>query len=347
MGHKKKKHEDHVNHEAWAIPYGDLLTLLLAFFVVMYAISSRDAGKYRVMADAMITAFGGTPRAISQVQVGNQQVHGADNDAASAIDARSMTGSQANAPAQLSAVSAQMRQPISFRDTASLERASRQLQSISERINRALAPLIDRGMITVRRTELWIEVEINSDILFTPASARLDPVARQTLGTLADVLVDVPNALRVEGHTDNMPIATALYPSNWELSAARAASVVHLFADQGIAPSRLAMVGYGEFRPREENSNADGRNRNRRVMVVILADSATPLDQFGEQLLSQQAGDGDEHAATPAAAAHPSPGHPPAGKPAAVAAVAASDKENHNKVPAPVGPGAPMTTGAP
>lgn len=283
---RKKKHEEHANHEAWAIPYADLLTLLLAFFVVMYAISSRDAGKYRVMADAMITAFGGTPRAISQVQVGNQQVHGAQNDAASAIDARSMTGSRANDPAQMSAASLQMRQPISFRDTASLELASRQLQSISERINKALAPLIDRGMITVRRTELWIEVEINSDILFTPASARLDPEARTTLGTLAGVLADVPNAMRVEGHTDSMPIATAQFPSNWELSAARAASVVHLFSQNGIVPSRLAMVGYGEFRPREDNADSVGRNRNRRVMVVILADSASQLDPLGEQLLS-------------------------------------------------------------
>jgi chemotaxis protein MotB len=283
---RKKKHEEHANHEAWAIPYADLLTLLLAFFVVMYAISSRDAGKYRIMADAMVTAFGGTPRTISQVQVGNQQVHGAQNDAASAIDARSMTGSRANDPAQLSAVAAQMRQPISFRDTASLEQASRQLKTISERISKALAPLIDSGMITVRRTELWIEVEINSDILFTPASARLDPDARTTLGTLAGVLADVPNAMRVEGHTDSMPIATAQYPSNWELSAARAASVVHLFSQNGIVPTRLAMVGYGEFRPREDNVDSAGRNRNRRVMVVILADSASQLDPLTEQLLS-------------------------------------------------------------
>lgn len=283
---RKKKHEEHVNHEAWAIPYADLLTLLLAFFVVMYAISSRDAGKYRVMADAMVTAFGGTPRTISQVQVGNQQVHGAQNDAASAIDARSMTGSRANDPAQLSAVTAQMRQPISFRDTVRLEQAARQLQTISERINRVLAPLIERGVITVRQTELWIEVEINSDILYPTGSARLDPIAQQTLGSLAEVLADVPNLLRVEGHTDNMPIATTLYPSNWELSAARAASVVHLFADNGVSPSRLAMVGYGEFRPREDNIDTEGRNRNRRVMVVILADSASQLDPISEQLLS-------------------------------------------------------------
>lgn len=312
---RRKKHEEHANHEAWAIPYADLLTLLLAFFVVMYAISSLNEGKYRVMADAMTTAFGGMPRTIQQVQVGNQQVQGAANDTPSAINAQSMTGSRASDPAQLSAVGAQMRQPISFRDTASLESASRQLQTISERINRALAPLIDKGLITVRRTELWIEVEINSDILFTPASARLDPVALDTLGTLADVLVDVPNLLRVEGHTDNLPIANAQYPSNWELSAARAASVVHLFAANGIAPGRLAMVGYGEFRPREDNRDINGRNRNRRVMVVILADSDNPVDALGEQLLSHQAG-------------QPANSHP------AQAQAAAADPDSNETVPA-------------
>jgi chemotaxis protein MotB len=301
---RKKKHEEHVNHEAWAIPYADLLTLLLAFFVVMYAVSSLNEGKYRVMADALTTAFGGMPRTISQVQVGNQQVQGAANDTPSAINAQSMTGNRANDPAQLSAVGAQMRQPISFRDTASLESASRQLQTISERISRALAPLIDSGMITVRRTELWIEVEINSDILFAQASAQLDPVAQQTLGTLAEVLRDVPNTLRVEGHTDSLPIATPQFPSNWELSAARAASVVHLFADQGIAPNRLAMVGYGEFRPREDNNDPGGRNRNRRVMVVILADSASPVDALGEQLLN--------HQPAPVTLAQAGASHPPA-----------------------------------
>jgi chemotaxis protein MotB len=84
-----------------------------------------------------------------------------------------------------------------------------------------------------------------------------------------------------------VPIATALFPSNWELSAARAASVVHLFADQGVQPARLAMVGYGQFRPREDNTSAQGRNRNRRVMVIILADTAQGVDPLGPQLTAE------------------------------------------------------------
>lgn len=284
---RKKKAEDHVNHEAWAIPYADLLTLLLAFFVVMYAISSINEGKYRIMSNALTAAFGGIPRTIKHVQVGNEQLQGALNDSASAVHSASLGSTAGNDTMRLSSVNASMTQPINVRDQASIDRASRQLQGLSDRISKALAPLIDRGLITVRRTELWIEVEINSDILFATASATLAPEARETLRTLAEVLSDAPNNLRVEGHTDNKPIATAQYPSNWELSAARAASVVHLFASNGVAPNRLAMMGYGEFRPRESNDDVAGRNRNRRVMVVILAESVREMDPLSQKLLSE------------------------------------------------------------
>ncbi len=271
---RRKHHEEHANHEAWAIPYADLMTLLLAFFVVMYAISSLNEGKYRVMADALTTAFGGAPRTITQVQVGNMQIQGGGHDTPSVIRSPSMTGGAMADPTQLPSMASHMRMPVSAHNREQLERAERQLGQIANRLSEALAPLVKQGVITVRRTELWIEVEINSDILFGTGSAALGADARETLGKLADVLLDAPNGVRVEGHTDNLPIATAQFPSNWELSAARAASVVHLFADHGVQPQRLAMVGYGEFRPRESNDAAAGRNRNRRVMVIILADQA-------------------------------------------------------------------------
>ena len=285
---RRKHHEEHANHEAWAIPYADLMTLLLAFFVVMYAISSVNEGKYRVVAAALSTAFGSAPRTLNPVQVGSNQVKGGGWDAPSVINAGSRVGPSAPAPANdpslLPAMASQMRSPVSFRDQDQLKQAERQLNAIADRLTATLAPLIDRGMITVRRTELWIEVEINSDILFPTGASVLDIQARDTLSTLAGVLRDVPNSVRVEGHTDNVPIATAQFPSNWELSAARAASVVHLFADQGLQPARLAMVGYGEFRPREDNTSAGGRNRNRRVMVIILADTTHGVDPISERL---------------------------------------------------------------
>lgn len=299
---RRRHHEEHTNHEAWAIPYADLMTLLLAFFVVMYAISSVNEGKYRVMADALTDAFGGAPRTINPVQVGNSQVQGGGWDSPSVIKTGSRVGPSTPAPATdptlLPSMASQMRMPVSIHDQQRLRQAEQQLERIANQLTGALAPLIDNGMISVRRTELWIEVEINSDILYTTGSASLGVQARDTLSRLAEVLRDVPNSVRVEGHTDNVPIATSQFPSNWELSAGRAASVVHLFADQGIQPARLAMVGYGQFRPREDNASADGRNRNRRVMVVILADTrhaAAPLDAQLDTLAS----DGDAGAAAP------------------------------------------------
>lgn len=285
---RRKPHEEHGNHEAWAIPYADLMTLLLAFFVVMYAISSVNEGKYRVVADSLTTAFGGVPHTIAQVQVGNQQVKGAGHDSPSVIRAPSTTGGPATDATQLPAMAAQMRMPVSIHNQQQLQRAERQLDGISKRLAQALAPLVERGVITVRRNELWIEVEINSDILFGTGSATLGTDARSTLSKLAEVLHDAPNGVRVEGHTDNIPIATAQFPSNWELSAARAASVVHLFADHGLQPARLAMVGYGEFRPRQSNDLAEGRNRNRRVMVIILADSESSAEAMTESAIAVQ-----------------------------------------------------------
>lgn len=263
---RKRPHEDHVNAEAWAIPYADLMTLLLAFFVVMYALSTVNEAKYRVMADAMSAAFGGTPRTVSPVQVGDHLVRGQAGKRPTPI--KSSPPLSLPDPDRLVSAS-----PMA------LAVAQRQMDAVAQQLSRALAPLIDSKLITVRRAELWIEVEINSDILFGVGSATLEQDARHTLVALADVLRHAPNRVRVEGYTDNTPISTAQFPSNWELSAARAASVVHLLADQGLQPWRLSMIGYGQFRPRADNGTEAGRNANRRVVLVILADgSEVPAD---------------------------------------------------------------------
>ena len=323
---RRRPHEEHANHEAWAIPYADLMTLLLAFFVVMYAISSVNEGKYRIMADALTDAFGGAPRTINPVQVGNQQVQGAQWDSPSVIKTGNRVGPSLPSPVTdaslLPAMTSQMRTPVSVRDQARLQQAQQQLGMIADGLAATLAPLIERGMISVRRNELWIEVEINSDILFPTGSATLNVHARDTLSRLAEVLRDAPNGVRVEGHTDDVPIATAQFPSNWELSAARAASVVHLFADQGLQPDRLAMVGYAEFRPRGENTSAAGRNRNRRVVAIILADTGRAPDAVAAQLeavATSSAGQALSPSPTRTAPSAP----PTAGRPAGAAATSA------------------------
>lgn len=173
-------------------------------------------------------------------------------------------------------MAAQMRMPVSLRNQAQLARAQRQMDAVEQQLSKTLAPLIDKQLITIRRNDLWIEVEINSDILFGTGSATLAGGARGRCPRWPRCCAMRPMACawRAIPITSPSPLRNS---SNWELSAARAASVVHLFADDGIAPQRLAMVGYGEFRARADNSTEAGRNANRRVVLIILADSAGSL----------------------------------------------------------------------
>ncbi|GAB3738102.1 flagellar motor protein MotD [Silanimonas algicola] len=282
---RHRHHEEHVNHEAWAIPYGDLITLLLAFFVVMYAISTLNEGKYRVMSDSLNAAFDGVPRSIAPIQIGQP------------TEASSIAPPQPfeNDPGSPSVVNLSERvradaviTPIELLQLEQQQaQADAQLDAIQRQVERALGPMIMSDQVTVTREGLWLEVNIRSDVLFASGSAALSAPARQAIDQLATVLRELPNELRVEGHTDDQPIASALYPSNWELSGARAASVIRLLEGRGVDPRRMAAIGFGEKRPIADNRTAAGRSTNRRVMLVILATSprnqpaldARPRDQ--------------------------------------------------------------------
>ena len=141
---------------------------------------------------------------------------------------------------------------------------------MERQVQDAMQALIDAKLVTVRRESMWLEIEINTDILFPSGAGDFSPQAAPVLDKLAEVLKPFPNPMRVEGHTDNRPIKTSSFPSNWELSAARAASVVHEFTKAGIDPLRLEIVGFGEFHPRQSNDTVEGRNANRRVAILIL-----------------------------------------------------------------------------
>lgn len=285
---RKRHHEDHANHEAWAIPYGDLMTLLLAFFVVMYAISSINEGKYRVVADALSSAFGGPPRAINPIQLGQTQLRGAAFDRPSVVTAGAKAGPSSASPVSPPQARQMLDMPTFGRNgkaaaSAAVEsmqaqraRGEQQLNALGQRIQAALSELVRQKLVTVRRGPTYVEVEIQSDILFASGAAAPSPVATATVRKLGAMLRDEPNALRVEGYTDDQPIRTAQFPSNWELSAARAAGVVHVLAAEGVPPGRMAVSGYGQHQPIADNATAQGRNANRRVVLVILATPQGP-----------------------------------------------------------------------
>lgn len=278
---RKHRHEDHINHEAWAIPYGDLITLLLAFFVVMYSMSSINEGKYRVLSDSLKAAFGGPPRSAVPIQIGPKAASPAQRSAPQIIASAAPPGAD---PDALGLQRPQISKPITSRMPghalqvqAAQARQRRALNRIGDEVHAALGDLIAQDLVVVRRTEFWLEVEIQADILFASGSARIDTAALTVLDRLAKVLQPFPNLLRIEGHTDDVPIATATYPSNWELSSARAAGVVHRFMAQGIDPRRMTVQGLSQYQPVADNSAATGRNRNRRVVIVVLADEAAPV----------------------------------------------------------------------
>jgi chemotaxis protein MotB len=264
MVRKRIRDESH-NHEAWAIPYADLLTLLLAFFVVMYSISSVNEGKYRVVSDALSQAFGGSPRAtIDKVRVGTEIRLPGEPEAALVLLPQFRDGVQQKAHRQPVATA------IATPSAAVAPDDPRQLDAIADALRGAMGDLIERGIVKIRRAGNTIEVELQTDILFPSGSSALSVSAGDTLGKIATILAAQPNQLRIEGHTDNVPIHNAIFPSNWELSAARAASVVHLFMDRGVSPQQMSVAGYAEFRPAADNATSEGRNRNRRVLVVVL-----------------------------------------------------------------------------
>ena len=263
---RRKKHEEHVNAEAWAIPYGDLVTLMFALFTVLYAVSSINAGKFRVLSDSLIAAFHGTPRSPEPINIGEQQ-HGAGGHKPMEGVTPTVFVTVKNEPSAL--VNLTPRDPTKTAGPR-IEDLPGALIRVQRQVEDAMQSLINAKLVTVRRENLWLEIEINADILFPSGAGEFTPAAEPVLDKLAAVLKPFPNPIRVEGHTDDRPIRTSAFPSNWELSAARAASVVHQFTRQGIDPLRLEIVGFGEFHPLQSNDTAEGRNANRRVAVLVL-----------------------------------------------------------------------------
>lgn len=267
---RKKAPEEHENHERWLVSYADFITLLFAFFVVLYSMSSVNEGKYRVLSNSMTAAFRPSTRSINPIQVG---------ELVRSPPSNIPTISEMPVPINILPVILSRNDPVSNHTAnyANNERelalvgASSQIEYIADELVGAFASLIDSKQVTVRKDLLWLEVEINSNILFKSGSADLSIDAEEVLNKLGVLLSKYPNRITVEGFTDNLPIQNPIFPSNWELSSARAATVVRLFEGYGVAPERMSSVGYGEYRPDSDNDSVEGRASNRRVIVVVMA----------------------------------------------------------------------------
>lgn len=237
------------------VSYADFITLLFAFFVVMYGISSVNEGKYRVYGSAINKAFG------------------------------TKSGETEGSTPRLSEEEIYFKSLIDRRDARLAEiqrKQNERMQNLVKSLDQAMAQFVKSGQMSVSQNGRGVELEINASALFNQADADIQPEARKTLADAAKVLADNEFAIEVEGHTDNLPISTAKFPSNWELSSARASSVVRLFIEQGIDAKRLKAVGSADNRPVQSNDTVEGRTRNRRVTITVLnpepvAESAAEL----------------------------------------------------------------------
>jgi len=280
---RRRKHEEHVNHEAWAIPYGDLVTLLLAFFVVMYSLSSVNEGKYKVLSDSMMAAFRSAPRSLEPIQVG---------ELSKAFHEVQLDQPRTLVPFETEGFGSEGLEPGwgVLREVDSNpedESAEEMIADLHRQLVEELESLIADELVILRQDRQWLEIEINTSVLFPTASAELSVDSEQIVRRLGGILAVAPARIQVEGHTDARPINNLVFPSNWELSAARAASVVRLFATSGVAPEEMAAVGFGEFRPAADNATAIGRNQNRRVIIIVMSGRQRHQDK---SLLNQVAG---------------------------------------------------------
>lgn len=247
---RRKRHEEHANHERWLVSYADFITLLFAFFVVMYSISQVNESKYRVLSNTLEDAFNQPELSMKPIQIGET----AKSNPTSLIKLKA--SALKDKEGQGAAASPQPPMPEDF-------------QRIANQIEKAFGDLMKQNLVTLRGNEQWLEVEMRSSLLFDSGDATLSNKALVLLGQVAKILKEQNNAVRVEGFTDDVPIHTARFPSNWDLSSARAAAVVQLFIEEGVEPSRLMAAGYGEYQPVAPNDSPDDRARNRRVVLMI------------------------------------------------------------------------------
>ena len=252
--------EEFVSHDRWLVSYADFITLLFAFFVVMYSISQVNEGKYKVLSQTLSEVFtrqdpGAPERTLDPFQIGD--IVKSNPQSFIELEAIKSHENDGNNPGS------------STRELPGRGGVPAEFQQINQKIDEELGELLKSNLVTVRGNERWLEVELKSSLLFGSGDSTLSVQAVGVLERIALILKGQTNPIRVEGFTDNEPINSVRYPSNWELSAGRASAVVRFFVEEGLSADRLAAIGYGEHRPVTDNNSEAGRAENRRVVLMI------------------------------------------------------------------------------
>lgn len=259
---RKKKHEKEPNHERWLVSYADFITLLFAVFVTLYAMSQTDKKKVEEVMASLRESFG-----YSKMSLG---------DKPTVIDSAPMM----IIPSMKSEIATAQRPRVTGKAKGAgggsgKSKANEQdFRSLKAAIDAYLVKQGAQGKVSVDISRRGLVVSLKEAGFFDSGSARVKDSSLSLLDKVAQALGEYNNNIRVEGHTDNIPISTAQFPSNWELSTTRATSVVHyLITRHQFDADTIAVAGYGEFRPVADNGTPEGRQKNRRVDIVLLSEN--------------------------------------------------------------------------
>jgi chemotaxis protein MotB len=282
-----EEHEEHVNHEAWVIPYADMLTLLMALFLVLFAIGRTDAAKSKLAADSFKRQLDGS----QMVALGSAGVVAPIVGGAGVLDNGGIDGPTTTAalsglapvvlapnlprPSDEPTTTTPADRALANEHTALIaaQSAADSLIAVEQMLEQQAQSDGISGQLGFSLEARGLVVTIVTDqVLFQPGRADLQPGGVQILDLVGQALATIPNNISIEGHTDSKPISNARFPSNWELSTARATSVLRYLVDQHhMDPARLSAAGFSDTRPIGDNATPEGAARNRRVEIVVLA----------------------------------------------------------------------------
>ena len=248
MIRRKPIDDDEESPDRWLVSYADFITLLFAFFVVMYSISSVNQGKYEKLASSVGGAF--TGEIIPKI----------NKDKSSGADSKPKNQKKSLIKPL----------PLTHFYNEKMRRERESMTNMGIDLSNKLSPLISEGKVRVVQNNRGIRIDINDSLLFSPGSAELATAASSIISEIATIIKENERLIQVEGHTDNIAIHNATFYSNWELSAVRASSVVRMLSDIGISDRRLSALGFGSAQPITENETPLGRSKNRRVSIMIL-----------------------------------------------------------------------------
>jgi len=253
----------------WLLTYADMITLLLALFIILFSISIPNKVKYLALAAEMSGGFGGR-------SVFNTPVVGPEPGASrpKKLDQKTTSSTSSN-PSNASAGAQAADKSTS---SAASKKSAQSLKVLEKQVKALVAKFHAERQVVVRHQTRGLVISLLTDkTTFASGSAQLQSATLTLLNALVPFLTHLQNEIRIEGNTDNVPIATAEYPSNWELSAARAIGVTRFFIERGnIDPRRISAAGYGEYNPQVRNDTEEHRRLNRRVDIVIINTSVRP-----------------------------------------------------------------------